>query len=261
MKNRFFLLLIIIASSAQLHAQKKDSLPNSFTITYDHYHFDKQFEKDWKIAALEYKRKASFGALIGRINYANRFGENGLQFEAEAYPAYSKKVYSYVAIGYSSSLPVFPKFRAGYSVYVNMNKGWEGEAGVRYLYFDENVWIGTLGLSKYVGSWLLNGKAYLSGKTSSVDQSYFFTARRYFSNEKDYAWLQLGTGVSPDEVRNIQISSPAKLSSQRINAGLRKTFLKYNQAIIGIGWAQDEYLPGTYGNQFSATIGYARKFR
>ncbi|MEP6845363.1 MAG: YaiO family outer membrane beta-barrel protein [Panacibacter sp.] len=261
MKNRLLLFLIILASNAVgVNAQKKDSIPNTITLTGDYFHFDKQFDKDWKIAGIEYKRQASFGAILGRVNYANRFGKNGLQFEAEAYPVFSKKVYSYVALGYSGDGPVFPKIRAGYSIYVSIKGGWEPEMGFRYLYFDKNVWVGTLGISKYAGNWLLNAKAYLSGKASAVNQSYFFTARKYFHNEIDYAWMQIGTGVSPDEIRNIQINTSTKLTGERIAAGIRKTFLHRNQAIFTIGWAQDEYLPGVYGNQFFGTIGYARKF-
>ena len=242
-------------------AQSNDSLKNTFSISYDYAHFNKQFTDDWHIAALEYKRQTKAGAVLGRINYADRLQQQGLQVEAEAYPVISKKVYAYVGAGYSNKMPVFPKWRTGASVFVSLPKAWETEVGFRHLYFTKNIWIGSAGLSKYAGSWLLNARSFFSLNKLGIDQSFFITARKYLKNEKDYLWLQLGTGISPDESRNIQLGeSSATLSSRKIIGGAKVSVSKRNQVIVSAGITQDEYLPKTFGNQFIGSIGLTQKF-
>lgn len=255
----FFAVLLAVAQSS--FAQSKDSLKNTITVTYDYYHFNKQFNHDWHIAGLEYKRQTKVGAFIGRINYADRLQQRGLQVESEAYPVLSKKMYAYVGAGYSDKMPVFPKWRTGASLFLSLPKAWEAEGGFRHLRFVKNNWIGTAGISKYAGNWLLNARSFFSLNKLGIDQSFFLTARRYLKNEKDYLWLQVGTGISPDESRNIQLGeSGATLSSKKLIVGGRLSLSKTNQVLFSTGITRDEYLPKTFGNQFIGSIGLTQKF-
>ncbi len=115
MKNRFIVVAICIAACFSGVAQTTDSLKNTLTVNYNYYHFDKQFTNDWQIGSLEYKRKTSSGAFLGRVNYGNRLQQKGWQFEGEAYPILSKKVYAYAGFSYATKMPVFPKWRSGAS--------------------------------------------------------------------------------------------------------------------------------------------------
>jgi len=260
MKISIVFLCVCFACN-QCLGQSSDSLKNTITATYDYNHFTKQFNHDWHTAGLEYKRQTAAGAFIGRINYASRLQEQGFQYEAEAYPVVSKKVYAYIAAGYSNKMPVFPKWRSGASVYVSLPKAWEVEAGFRQLYFSKNIWIGTAGLSKYAGIWLLNARSFFSLNELGIDQSFFVTARRYLKNEKDYLWLQAGSGISPDESRNVQLGeSNITLSSQKIVGGARLSIGKRNQLIFSAGVTRDEYRPGVFGNQVLGSLGLAQQF-
>lgn len=251
----FFILMVQGYSSAQ----SNDSTSNTITLTYDYFHFDKQFADDWHIAGLEYKRETKIGAVLGRLNYGNRLGQSGWQFEGEAYPKFSKKVYNYIGIGYSPDKPVFPEFRGGYSLFVNIPKRYEVEGGVRYLHFDKGIWIGVAGLTGYFGNWYLNARSYLSDN-NGFNYSGLLTARRYFGEMNDYAWLQLGTGVTPDDNRNLQLGTNQKLHSTRVAAGIRKSIQKRNLLLFSLGYSRDEYMTDVKGNQFFATIGYGRRF-
>ncbi|HYH14298.1 MAG TPA: YaiO family outer membrane beta-barrel protein, partial [Flavisolibacter sp.] len=204
--KRIFITAFLLTSFV-VQAQVSDSTKNMLSLSYDYSHFQKQFEDDWHITSLEYKRQLSSSALLGRINYGNRFHQSGWQGEIEAYPKLSKTVYAYAGIGFSNDLPIFPKWRTGTSLFVSLPKAWEVEGGFRHLHFTESVWLSTAGLSKYVGNWLFNIRSFISFEDISNNQSYFVSARRYFKNEVDHAWLQIGSGISPDESRNIQIGS------------------------------------------------------
>ena len=259
MKNHLSLLAFCIALYVSVFGQTTDSLKNSISLQYHYQHFDKP-ATDWHVAGLEYGRKTKTATYLGRINFANRFQQNGWQAEAEADPVLSKKLYAYTGLSYSPHVPVFPEWRGGFSLFVNLPSAWEAEGGLRYLYFEKSTFIGTAGISKYLGLWLLNFRAFASFNNELADPSFFLTARRYFSNEKDYAWLQLGSGISPDETRNVQIGSNTSLSSKLILAGLRKTISGNFVGNLSGGWSRDEVTEGNFGNRLYGSIGVQQHF-
>lgn len=258
MKNIFFYALLLNSFLGQ--AQLVDSSKHTLSVSYDYNHFQKQFAHDWHIASLEYKHQLSGGAVLGRLNYGNRLQQSGWQGELEAYPVISKKVYAYTGVGFSNSSPVFPKWRTGVSLYVSLPKAWEVEGGFRHLHFSESIWLGTAGLSKYVGNWLFNIRSFIAFEDLTNNQSYFASARRYFNNDIDYAWLQVGSGVSPDESRNIQIGSTSNFSSKRVMAGTKLSIAKRTQLLLSAGWSRNEYQKAAYDNQFNSTIGISQRF-
>jgi len=90
---------------------------NKIGISYDLTHFDKQFNDPWHIVSIDYGRQTKLGSFNLRVNYANRFKESGVQYEADAYPRINKTFYSYISFGYSGDVGVFPKYRVGASLY------------------------------------------------------------------------------------------------------------------------------------------------
>ena len=90
MRSRFLFSMLCLLPIC-LFAQQTDTLPfkNTITVQYDYFHFDKQFTNDWHIAGIEYKHETKKGALLGRLNYANRLAQNGWQAELEAYTKFS----------------------------------------------------------------------------------------------------------------------------------------------------------------------------
>jgi YaiO family outer membrane protein len=248
-----------IARSA-LENLKDQAAKNKIGISYDFVSFDKQFSDPWHLVSLDYSRSTKAGSFTGRINYANRFKTNGVQFEADAYPRISKTFYSYLNAGISNKNGVFPQYRGGFSLYANLPKSFEAEGGFRYLYFSDPTWIYTASVGKYFKNYWFNLRTYLTPSSHAISNSYSFTTRYYFTGT-DYIGFSAGTGISPDETaNNIQLNNFYKLKSYRISTDYRKTFKGLNTLLAGFSWLQQEYQPKVNGNQYVLSIGYQRKF-
>jgi YaiO family outer membrane protein len=242
---------------------RDNSSLNKIGVTYDYIYFDKEFKDPWQLASIEYSRQTGIGSVIGRINYANRFNSNGLQYEVDAYPHISKTFYAYVSGGYSGNVGVFPKYRSGVSLYANLPASFEAEAGFRYLYFTSNTWIYTASVGKYLGSFWFNFRTYLTPSNSSISQSYTLHARYYTGGADDYLSLGIGTGISPDDPRNIILLNGGnnyKLHSDNISAALYHSFKRLNVFFITGSLDNQEYQFQTRGNQLDIGAGYLRRF-
>ncbi|MDB5137298.1 MAG: hypothetical protein JWP37_3901 [Mucilaginibacter sp.] len=236
---------------------------NKIGVTYDYIYFDKEFKDPWQLASIEYSRQTGIGSVIGRINYANRFNSTGLQYEVDAYPHISKTFYAYVSGGYSGNVGVFPKYRSGFSLYANLPASFEAEAGFRYLYFTSSTWIYTASVGKYLGSFWFNFRTYLTPSNSSISQSYTLHARYYTGGADDYLSLGIGTGISPDDPRNIILLNGGnnyKLHSDNISAALYHSFKRLNVFFITGSLDNQEYQFQTRGNQLDIGAGYLRRF-
>ena len=240
---------------------KNYSSKNKINISYDRTGFDKQFNNPWHVVSLDYSRQTKAGSFIGRVNYANRHSANGVQFEVDAYPRISKTFYAYTSVGYSADMPVFPKFRAGFSLYANLPKSFEADAGFRYLNFDNNTWIYTVALGKYYKNFWFNARAYLTPADSRISQSYTVTTRYYLKGADDYFSFFAGQGISPDDRSlAIQLNNEYKLQTKRIGAGYQFSLKRLNIFSLSASFENVEYLPKTNGNQLNISAGYQRRF-
>lgn len=245
-----------------LASQIRDNVSkNRIGIKYDYIHFDKQFPDPWQLASIDYTRQTKAGPITARINYANRFKRQGIQYELESYPRFSKTFYSYFNIGYSDSVGVFPKWKLGTSLYVNLPKAFEAELGIRNLYFTSSTFIYTMYVGKYYKSFLFGARTYLTPANSNIAQSYSATARYYYGGIEDYIGLLAGAGLSPDDRRvNIQLNSTYKLQTYMAELTFRRAIHRLNIITINVSLLNQEYLPGITGNQIQTGIGYIRRF-
>ena len=238
---------------------------NRIGLKYDYVYFDKQFNDPWQLLAIDYTRQTSVGSVTGRINYANRFANNGLQFEVDAYPRISKTFYAYVNAGYAHNLDtsdVFPKWRTGLSLFANLPSGFEAEAGVRYLYFTSGTDFYTAYLGKYIGNFLLGARTFLTPAANKSSHSYNVTARYYFGAIDDYINLLLGYGISPDDRAVAPQLTVANLKTYKAEAIFRKSVKRLNIFTANASIANQEFIQGTLktGNQFQFGLGYIRRF-
>jgi len=233
---------------------------NAISITYNYSHFDKQFDDDWHIVGVSYKRVTPIGSVILRGNYANKFSSNGTQIELEAYPRLSKMFYLYVGGAYSGDVGLFPKYRTGVSLNANLPHSFEAEIGYRQLYFSNNIWMYTASVGKYYKNFWFNLRTYITPDSKNISHSYTGTIRYYTKSAQDYIAFQIGTGISPEENRNNLLENETyKLKTFKI--GVEYNFsLKSNAFSLGTMYYNQEYLPNTKGNQFDITLGYTRKF-
>ena len=245
-----------------LNERIKDySASNKIGVSYDYTHFAKQFDDPWHLISLDYSRQTKMGSFTGRVNYGNRFGNGGFQFEADAYPRIAKNFYGYVNIGYSPDMPIFPKLRSGFSLYANLPEGFEADAGFRYLNFDNDTWIYTGSVGKYYKSFWFNLRAYITPDNNRISQSYSLSGRYYTGGANDYISASIGSGISPDDrSQAIQLNSNYKLQARRASAGYHFSHKKLNIFSFSCSYANIEYLPKTKDNQLTASIGYQRRF-
>ena len=234
---------------------------NSVTVGYDYTGFEKQFDKPWQITSLAYSRKTNLGSIIGRLNYGNRYEESGVQVELDLYPKITRGIYAYLSGGYSDNLPVFPKYRGAMSLYVSLPAAFEGEAGIRYLNFDSDLWMYTLAAGKYYKNFWFNMRTYLTPSNQDIAHSYSIQTRYYLKEADNYFSLLVGSGISPDDrAMNAQLGSSYRLLSKRIAAGYRFTFGYAHMFSVDGGYTRVEYLPKSMDNQYSFGLSYQYRF-
>ncbi|MDC0008132.1 YaiO family outer membrane beta-barrel protein [bacterium] len=176
-----------------------ESMPfiNQIGITNSFDLFDKVYDPAIN-TSVEYKRETQAGPFVPRINYANRFNTNGIQFEVDFYPKFSKLFYGYLNYGYSNS-PIFPDHRVGAELYSNWPKSMELSLGMRYLDFAEtkaNIITGSVGL--YKGNYYLSLRPYITPTDSKTGLSGTLLARKYLKDGENYLGLNLGMGFAPE---------------------------------------------------------------
>ncbi len=230
-------------------------------LKYDYIYFDKQFPDPWNYLSLDYTYQSKAGAFTARINYANRFRTDGLQYEVEAYPVLSRRFYAYLNVGYAEKAGVFPRWKGGASLFANLPRAFEAELGLRYLYFDRDAFIYTAYLAKYLGSFLIGARTYLAPGESNISESYSILARYYFGGVDDFVGIAAGAGVSPDDRQtNVQLNTDYRLKSYRGELTARKAIRKLNVLVLNASIMNQEYLPNTVGNQIQVGLGYIRRF-
>jgi len=233
---------------------------NAVSLTYNYSHFDRQFDDDWHVVGLSYRRATSIGSVILRGNYANKFAQNGTQIELEAYPRLSKMFYLYVGAAYSNDVGLFAKYRTGVSLNASLPHSFEAEIGYRQLYFSNSIWMYTASVGKYYKNFWFNLRTYITPDNRNISHSYTGTVRYYTRSAQDYVAFQIGTGISPEENRNnLLVNETFKLKTFKIGAEYNFT-LKTNAFSLGTMYYNQEYRPDEKGNQFDITLGYTRRF-
>ena len=161
-----FFISVIAQDSSKLISENKGT--NAIGIKYDLTSFEKKINLPWHALSLEYTRHYKNITAIARINYANKYNRSGLQFEGDLFPAISKKIYAYLNAGYSNYNGLFPKYRAGFSLYTSLPSAMEAEAGFRLIHFTSATWIYTASISKYFKNYWFNVSTFLTPVGNSL---------------------------------------------------------------------------------------------
>ena len=229
---------------------------NTIGTSYDYDHFSKVFDP-WHAVAVSYSRKTAIGSIIGRINYANRFLTNGLQFEMDAYPRFMDGFYSYLNIGYSNST-IFPKLRFGLSLYYSLPLSFEIDAGIRYLKFPSSKTdIYTFALGKYYSAFWFSFRTFIIPGGNSASYSYSLITRYYLSDADNYLAISLGTGISPDER---SLNNPNLLVSKKIGMDYNFRISKRQTLSLTTGYIYEEYFANAFRNKISFGMGTQLSF-
>lgn len=129
--------------------------------------------------------------------------------------------------------------------------------------FGDETWIYTAAIGKYYKNYWFNLRTYQTPSISSVSSSLALVVRYYFGGADDYLSFGAGSGLSPDNQRNILLynnGNTYKLKSNNLSVGLRKSFDTSNILGLRASFENQEYLKDTRGNQVEVGIAFIKRF-
>jgi len=150
----------------------------------------------WHDFMAELLQDTGAGPLVARVTVGRRFGDEGVLFEADAYPTLGRGRYAYMNVG-GSGAAFFPELRGALEVHQILGERWEASLGARQLRFDARrvtVWTGSL--SRDGGRWWISGRPLWSEEGGEGRFSGTLTARRYGESARDFWGIVLGAGAS-----------------------------------------------------------------
>ncbi len=154
--------------------------------------FDRDFNA-WHQIAASLEKRASWGTVIGRVNYFSRFGDNAFQFDAEAYRDIARGMYVNLA-GTVATDSVLPDYSALIELYRALPYALEGSAGIRFIGFDSPTRVYTASLGIYRGNYWAIVRPLVTSNNLGTTVSWSAKVRRYFRDEEEYATLTLTRG-------------------------------------------------------------------
>lgn len=234
---------------------------NALSAFYSMDFFNDGFTSPQHLAYIDYAFKIKRNTLIFRLNYANRFNENGLQLEADYYHQLKKGKYLYFNYGASIYNDLFPKHRAGVEFYFPLKKHFEASIGARYMYFTGNhVPILTGHLGKYLNSYWFSIRPYYTIQDIGNSISFVANARKYGKISMSYWGIELGFGNSPDERYILDPSAEFfRYSSYRIKFERNTMIGKANELKLSFGYAYEETAKSVFRNKFTLEIIYKHR--
>lgn len=232
---------------------------NQLGLSFLSSHFDSSQAAN--IATLQYSYLDKKMTITGRLNFAGRSVGTGLQLELESYVYHGTKWYSYGNLAIANKV-VFPKWRAGYSLFHSFAKTWEAELGGRIINFDSLQSVsGVASVGHYFGDFWANIRGYASFISARQYTAITLNARQYLNNKTDFFYAVLGYGNSPDDLSRLyDFNQNLKFTTYSIGAGYQKTFNYRNTVSISGTWYNQKIDAGRYRNQYDIYITFFRKF-
>jgi YaiO family outer membrane protein len=227
--------------------------------------FNQYYDPMW-YTSVEYRRETALGRVIPRINYSNRFGIGGMQYELDLYPQISKTFYGYLNYGYSNS-ELYPTHKGSVEVFDRLPKAMEVSLGGRYLEFIDSkatLFTGSFGI--YRGNYYLSIRPYVTivdGRSPAGSGS--LLARKYLSSDLNFLGLRASYGYSP-ELRQLR-SGDVLISESLLFLESQSLRLEYqfasgknsqNLYLANLGVSRQEYVlqPGAFFWVISGGLAY-----
>lgn len=239
------------------------SIRNSFTV------FDQRYDP-MIYSSISFKRQTLAGSIIPRINYSNRLGKNGIQYDLDFYPKFSKRFYAYINYGYSNA-SIYPNHKMGGDLYVNLPWAMEFSAGGRYIKFEtKNISVITNSIGHYRGNYYFSLRSYITPRSNNLTRvSGNILVRKYLKDADNYMGFNFGMGYSP-ELRQfiaggeLLAETLLYIESERLSFEYQFTGKKNNlniyKANMGITRQELAFDSGSFFWSVSAGVTYQVKF-
>ncbi len=203
----------------------KDPLNNRFSIRNLVTVFNDRYDPMF-YSSISYKRQTLAGSIIPRINYSHRLGKDGVQYELDFYPKFSKRFYAYLNYGFSNA-SIYPNHKFAGDLYTNLPGAFEFSAGGRYIGFKtRNVVSITNSFGHYRGNYYFSLRSYITPRPNNLTRvSGNLLVRKYLKDADNYWGVNFGMGVSP-ELRQI-ISGDVVLAETQLFIESQRLSLEY----------------------------------
>ncbi|MFS4491902.1 YaiO family outer membrane beta-barrel protein [Maribacter sp. 2308TA10-17] len=238
------------------------AIRNAFTV------FDQRYDPAI-YSSVSLRRQTQAGSLIPRINYSNRNGQHGVQYDLDFYPKFSKRFYAYLNYGYSNA-SIYPNHKMGGDLYVNLPGAMEFSAGGRYISFaTRNVTVFTNSIGHYRGNYYFSLRSYIRPKENDlIGVSGNLLVRKYLKDAENFFGINVGMGYSP-ELRQL-ISGDELLAETLLYVESQRLSFEYQftgksttnsyRANMGVTRQEFAFAAGTYFWGVSAGLTYQVKF-
>lgn len=178
--------------------------------------------------SVEVNKENHWGAVIARVNYANRFNKTGVQGEVDVYPILTENMYGYVNYGYSQSV-LFSNHRLGAELFAVILDKMEASIGARYLIFSKrNIVTYTSSMRYYHKSFEFSLRPFYTHEKSFSAASVDFGVKKNFNQPETFIELTTGFGFSPDIRINQTFAGQTEevytLESKRASVRVQKGF-------------------------------------
>lgn len=156
----------------------------------------------WTFSSLHYYRLTQYGSYGGRINYANRYNDNGEQYLVEAFPKFSSFVSASLSFGYANNSQIlYPNLFYRIEPFFDFENGLElsvGQVWQKYIVFSNQKIIantGTIGKT-FKNNFIWYRPSFFSPTSQTFNE---LSIRHYAAKRKNtYFTIKFNTGRLPD---------------------------------------------------------------
>lgn len=217
----------------------------------------------WGFGFVEYGHRFKGLQLIGRVNYASRFKEQGLQVEADAYVKLYRNLMLFLNTGYSDASILFPRYRFGGELYYSFLKKFDVSLGYHYVFYKPDtlkqvIHLLTGSLGYYHGKFWFCYRPVLVlnplGKGSTSLTSTFQT-RWYYKSELDYFTFTILYGNGVVGLANPTAFAPSqrfnRLATFRLGVEMQRKLARTWTGGLGLWWDYDEFPSEQYRQRYT----------
>lgn len=247
---------------ADVEPKNRIGVNNAFTIFNERY-------DPVIFSSVSLRRQTKIGALIPKINYSNRNGVHGLQYDIDFYPKFLKRFYAYLNYGYSNA-SIYPSQKFGGDIYMNLPNAMEFSAGGRYLSTrTQTVKAITNSLGYYKGNYYYSLRSFVSPREGNLwSISGNLLVRKYLKDAENFIGVSIGMGFSPELQQlivgdDLLSETVLYVESQRINMQYQFTTKKspnIYRANLGVSRQELAFDSGNFFFAISAGMSYQVKF-
>jgi len=254
--RKIVLTIIFLCASLIAFSQGEDRGNLQFLAGYGNDYFSAPYVRNFNVFYSGLGYKAENSAIYGKVNYGYLDSHSrGYQFELDYYQRITKGLTSWWNYAYSQN-ENFPNHRAMMRLWQKLPAKFLVSGGLKYYYFDQSLYTGSLGLEKYMGRFWVEGLAFIHFKEPDPRMSYQLNSRVFW---KDYNYVQLSlfTGAAQDEPWATDGLLPSTLNAHGVDLRL-VTYIGKSQRFqlrLNAGYQYEEYRESSWRNRYTSGIG------